>query len=1679
MQTRNTLSLKRKAQALGVDARDIASMSADELRNEIMRAEARLAAQRSSRDAAASAMQVVDDHDLENAHASEASDSEDSGRDDDDGKTTTVDAEVVDAMNAQIQALMAQVQQLQLAQAGVVGRAQAAPIGAQGAAEGIVRAVFERERRAQFKVKYSGGDDFVAWFRKLRCHIRRCNLDDDAAYDLVADQLLTGGASTKFENARARLRDFATLEAWLVEQFAAVGSYVAADDTVTQFRQKKSERAVKAALRLQALVDAREAQRELLAEFGRAPLGRLGMPLTDTEILTAALAGLDVATRRRLAERGAPPDSLATMIVVLEQSEQWELACGIRTEPTSTSAEACAKVELDADGHPQTHDREPWRRQGGARNRGGRRGGRSGAQGRGGGDGSRGDGKADGKRFRGKCFNCQKFGHMARDCRRGPVQQTHAASTNEDEPPADETDSEQEDNKQVEVRFGETVRVITEAHADADRGTTFVVDWDDDTTSLIAEVPTAADPTDERLVEDVDEPEEVRTLGATQGRRVRPLMIQLALMADTPNPVAISALCDSGSSCCVLARSATRKADIPTERLESAVPVNILDGASSFEFAHRSLAKYGPREAVINWYVGENETTFQAIVGRDGLAALGLWEDITTSVVRPIPNFEHEPNREPTEICAGDERDERFFETLFTATVKQAETVPTKKEPRYLRWQRLGVSMLAVDGRDVEGKKAIARCSSALTQAQCAKLREIISENRDAFARNPCDLGDLDVPPFQFNMKPGARPYRARPRKFDPKTRGVVRATMEMWCAMGVMERGYSEWASPVTVVAKGENDARVCTASMDLNSKTQPVVDVLPRFEDVAEFAVGAKCFATFDFTNCYNQVRVHPDSLKYGAVVTEDGQFIVKRMLYGWRESMNHLTRVLSEAFRDFDEWLIIYVDDVLIKADSIDELFERIRVFLKRVRKLRAKLSLDKADLCSYQVKYLGRMVSGTHVGPDEDYQALIGRWRAPRDRNELAAFLSSANWLRTWIANLADATAPMRVLLRKDVRWKWTPLCQRAFDEVKSRIARAKPLTLPRRDWLKIIQADASNYATGGALLQAETADGPRQVCAFYSRGLTDTQRRWPINKTELLSVVECCEHWRGEVIGAKFRVETDHRNLIFSMASDKGLNSLLNWRARLAPFWFEAVHLPGKDNFLADWLSRGVDFSETDEVVRASQSEWVAAPRRSVRRAVAESRRSHEATDEVPVGEADPLPCAMFACEAEYTDPTMPRTHEDEFTQRWSLQQWRDEQKADPIGGLIGKVLGHEADVSVLPRGMQRAFKQQRFEIDESGLLRGYGRIFVPASMRAEVLTTLHEGSGHVGRAKMEGLMVGRFYWPGCLAECGEHCSTCEACATGKSGGAVKSAGRAQVFPAHAPFEVIQIDLVGQLPTRFEKRWYLTIQDRFSRVMRWVALDTADADTVFAELRNWTSDRGLPRSLLSDRGSQFTGAVATLYHECYGLQRMLTTADRPSTNGGVERGHRTVEESAAVALAADGISLADCDFAELDRRVQAAVYVHNSTPHRAFGFKYSPMDVANGRRCRIPTDELLQFAEDTAEASVSDPRCAEFAESLAREAQAIRAAALAAQERYTSQLKEEMDLRRTDAVEFEEGEWALRRTRIREEWPRKFGPRFEKVRIRGRLGPNTYSVEKAGTNGRFTVNVADLKKMTFF
>ena len=336
------------------------------------------------------------------------------------------------------------------------------------------------------------------------------------------------------------------------------------------------------------------------------------------------------------------------------------------------------------------------------------------------------------------------------------------------------------------------------------------------------------------------------------------------------------------------------------------------------------------------------------------------------------------------------------------------------------------------------------------------------------------------------------------------------------------------------------------------------------------------AKYITKIDCTSGYWQIPLDEKSRKLTAFTTRDGRWQYKSLPMGitnaaptFQKNMEiMLTGLLWKC-------CIVYIDDIIIYSNSFEEHMQHLEQVLERLKKVNITIKVSKCFFCRSEVEYLGQVVGNGMQRPTEYNVEKILQCKPPTTNTEAKQFCNLAGFYRRFIKNFADIAKPLTDLSGipgKKVKIELSNEAMRAFEKIKEAIATYPILTLPDLDKPFGIRTDASDYAIGGVLFQIDEK-GQEKPIAFGSRVLSKTEQRYSTTEREMLSVYHWIRHWRSYVWGTKFEVFTDHSPLRGIKTKKDITRRLTRWILGLQEYYFKLFYTPGKDNVVADALSR--------------------------------------------------------------------------------------------------------------------------------------------------------------------------------------------------------------------------------------------------------------------------------------------------------------------------------------------------------------------------------------------------------------------------------------------------------------------------------------------------------------------------
>jgi len=624
-----------------------------------------------------------------------------------------------------------------------------------------------------------------------------------------------------------------------------------------------------------------------------------------------------------------------------------------------------------------------------------------------------------------------------------------------------------------------------------------------------------------------------------------------------------------------------------------------------------------------------------------------------------------------------------------------------------------------------------------------------------------------------IELKERFTPRKGKVYLLSREEREEVQAFMEDQLQKGYIRPSKSLQTSPIHFVAKKDGKRRIVQDYRHINQWTVKNGYPLPLIADILDRVGKRKVFTKLDLRWGYNNVRIKEGDKWKAAFTTYIRAYEPTVMYFGLTNSPATFQTMMNDLFQDLINQgdMATFIDDILVVTDTEEGHDELVEEVLKRLEENDLFVKPEKCKWKVREVEFLGVVIGPKGVEMQKEKVEGVLNWPAPRNVKEVQKFLGLANYYRRFIKDFAKIAAPLHVLVRKEQKWKWEKEQEKAFGKLKEVFTTEPVLAIPDIDREMRVEADASDYATGG-VLSLKGEDSKWRPVAFISKSLNAIERNYEIHDKEILAVIKCLEAWRHYLERAKleFEIWTDHKNLQYFMTSQKLNRRQARWALYLSRFSFTLKHILGKSMGKADGLSRRPDWQEGVERDNEDQTlikpEWVRAAKTLV--------------------------------------------EEGNLREQIKKAQEGDERVVKAVEEL------KKAGVKML--------RDEEWEI-EDGVVLKEGRIYVPeGELRGEVIQLHHDTpvEGHGGRWKTTELVMRNYWWPGVTKEVGRYVDRCDACQRYKNRSEAPAGKLMPNAIPEKPWSHISADFITKLPLAQGYDAILVVYDRFSKMAHFIA-----------------------------------------------------------------------------------------------------------------------------------------------------------------------------------------------------------------------------------------------------------------
>lgn len=729
--------------------------------------------------------------------------------------------------------------------------------------------------------------------------------------------------------------------------------------------------------------------------------------------------------------------------------------------------------------------------------------------------------------------------------------------------------------------------------------------------------------------------------------------------------------------------------------------------------------------------------------------------------------------------------------------------------------------------------------------------------------------------------------------------RQKVKSIVQDLLKNNIIRESHSPFASPIVLVHKKDGSSRLCVDYRALNKITVKERYPLPLIQDQLDNLKCHKYFSSLDMASGFHQIPIAEDSIEKTAFVTPDGHYEYLRMPFGLSNAPAVFQRAICKALGDLkDKDALVYLDDILIPSHSVLDGLNKLDRVLNALTTAGFSLNIKKCYFFEKSIEYLGQEISEDGIRPGRRKVEALINTSDPKNVKQVRQFMGLCNYFRKFIPELSARTECITKLTQNNVKFVWGDEQKKAKAYVCDFLSRRPLLMFFDPNLPTELHTDASALGFGAVLFQRDS-DKQLKVVAYFSKKTSKEESNYHSYELETLAAYYAIKHFRVYLLGIQFKLITDCNSLKLSQNKKDLIPRVARWWLYLQSFNFEIEYRKGKYIQHADYFSRNpVESPELQEQNKITQSINVLSTDNWLRKAQKQDLETQEIKQ---------------------------RLLEGKLTHEYFVQN-----------DILFRKINPTQNPAVY-------------------------RAFVPKGSRLGLLKLFHDEQCHVGPDKTFAKVNHYFWFPKMTKFVKKYCSRCLKCIVNKKHTGAKQSKLHPIDKKPVPFLIVHADCVGPFPVSADGfKHILLLVDAFTKYLFLIPLKTLSGSETSDALKLYLSMFSLTKTLISDRGTNFTDKSVKDVLKNLGINHHLIAKSAPRGNGQVERYVSTVLDLLRTEIDNTNKS----EWPSLLSKLQTTL---NTTIQKTTGF--TPLYLLIGAESSIP--DIRTLTESIIETKISE------------------------------------------------------------------------------------------------------------
>ncbi|AAA03171.1 polyprotein [Cacao swollen shoot Togo B virus] len=366
------------------------------------------------------------------------------------------------------------------------------------------------------------------------------------------------------------------------------------------------------------------------------------------------------------------------------------------------------------------------------------------------------------------------------------------------------------------------------------------------------------------------------------------------------------------------------------------------------------------------------------------------------------------------------------------------------------------------------------------------------------------------------------------------------------------------------------------------LNDNTEKDQYSLPGIQTILKRVGNKKVFSKFDLKSGFHQVAMAEESIPWTAFWVPQGLYEWLVMPFGLKNAPAVFQRKMDQCFKGTEEFIAVYIDDILVFSENMAEHTKHIGIMLKICQENGLVLSPSKICLAQREIEFLGTVISqGQMKLQAHVIKKIVNKANIELETTKgLRSFLGLLNYARIYIPNLGRKLSPLYAKTSPTGEKRFNRQDWHLIKEIKDMVQKLPNLAIPPARCYIIIESDGCMEGWGAVCkwkLAKEDSRTTEKICAYASG-------KFGVVKStidaEIYALIKALESFKIFYLDKKHLVvRTDCQAIVtFYNKTSTHKPSRIRWitfsdyiTGLGVPVTIE--HIDGKENQLADTLSR--------------------------------------------------------------------------------------------------------------------------------------------------------------------------------------------------------------------------------------------------------------------------------------------------------------------------------------------------------------------------------------------------------------------------------------------------------------------------------------------------------------------------